>query len=199
LSDFSDRFTALIDACCLAGALRRNILLSLAEAGFYRIQWSEKILVEAGEAIAKITAGKADVPKQIDVMKQAFEEAMIDDFAAIEEALKQSPLKDANDAHVIAAAIHGAADIIVTDNIKDFPKTVLDQFGIEAMTADEFIADCIDLNKVAAMSAINKMRKRFNNPKYTWRALCEKAEAQELVQTATAMREFTQIFDEIDE
>lgn len=199
MSHYSDRFTALIDACCLAGALRRNILLSLAEAGFYRIKWSEKILIETGVAIAKITVGKADVPKQIHVMREAFEEAMIDGFIAIEEALKQTALQDADDAHVIAAAIHGAADIIVTDNIKDFPKEMLGQFGIEAMTADEFIADCIDLNKVAAMSAINKMRKRFNNPKYTWLALCEKAEAQELVQTATAMREFTQIFDEIDE
>jgi hypothetical protein len=34
VSHFADRFTVLIDACCLAGALRRNMLLSLAEAGF---------------------------------------------------------------------------------------------------------------------------------------------------------------------
>lgn len=41
MSHFADRFTVLIDACCLAGALRRNMLLSLAEAGFYRARWSE--------------------------------------------------------------------------------------------------------------------------------------------------------------
>lgn len=35
MSHFADGFTVLIDACCVAGALRRNMLLSLAEVGFY--------------------------------------------------------------------------------------------------------------------------------------------------------------------
>lgn len=39
MSHFADRFTVLVDACCLAGALQRNMLLSLAEAEFYRIRW----------------------------------------------------------------------------------------------------------------------------------------------------------------
>lgn len=199
MSDFSDRFTALIDACCLAGGLRRNILLSLAEAGLYRVKWSEKILIETGIAIAKITERKADVPKQINIMKAAFDDAMIDDFSTIESALRQGQMKDPDDAHVIAAAIRGGVDVIVTDNIKDFSKATLDLYGIEAMTADDFIADCFDLNEVVAMSAINKMRKRLKHPKYTWVLLCEKAEAQGLVQTATAMQKFTDIFVQMDD
>ncbi len=31
MSRYADRFTALLDACVLGGALRRNMLLSLAE------------------------------------------------------------------------------------------------------------------------------------------------------------------------
>ncbi len=54
MSQYADRFTALIDACVLAGALRRNILLSLAEAGLFRPRWSARILDETG--IAKLLA-----------------------------------------------------------------------------------------------------------------------------------------------
>lgn len=34
MNGYADRFTALIDACVMGGALRRNMLLGLAEAGF---------------------------------------------------------------------------------------------------------------------------------------------------------------------
>lgn len=39
---FANRFTALIDACALAGALKRNLLLTLAEAEFFRLRWSDQ-------------------------------------------------------------------------------------------------------------------------------------------------------------
>jgi hypothetical protein len=51
---FANRFTAFVDACTLAGALKRNLLLSLAEAEFFRIRWSARVLEETEKAIAKI-------------------------------------------------------------------------------------------------------------------------------------------------
>lgn len=50
---FANRFTAFIDACSLAGALKRNLLLTLAEAEFFRLRWSIKVLDETEAAIAK--------------------------------------------------------------------------------------------------------------------------------------------------
>lgn len=58
MSHFADRFTVLVDACCLAGALRRNMLLSLAEAGFYRVRWSAMIMRETARAIEKLLKGR---------------------------------------------------------------------------------------------------------------------------------------------
>jgi hypothetical protein len=46
MSDYADRFAALIDANVLACAMHRNIILSLAEAGFFRPRWRDKILDE---------------------------------------------------------------------------------------------------------------------------------------------------------
>lgn len=55
MSRYADRFTALLDACVLGGALRRNMLLSLAEAGLFRPRWSNRILDETQKAISEIT------------------------------------------------------------------------------------------------------------------------------------------------
>ena len=57
---FANRFTAFVDACTLASALKRNLLLTLAEAEFYRIRWSAIVLEETQKAIEKILADSAD-------------------------------------------------------------------------------------------------------------------------------------------
>jgi len=57
-----NRFTALIDASTLAGVLRRNLILSLAEAELFRVRWSDKIMEETVGAIAKITDGGIEEP-----------------------------------------------------------------------------------------------------------------------------------------
>ncbi len=49
---FANRYTAFIDACTLAGTLKRNLLLTLAEAEFFRVRWSEQVLDETEAAIA---------------------------------------------------------------------------------------------------------------------------------------------------
>lgn len=41
-SVFANRYTAFVDACSLVGVLKRNLLLTLAEAGFFRIRWSRE-------------------------------------------------------------------------------------------------------------------------------------------------------------
>ncbi len=40
-------------------------------------------------------------------------------------------LPDPNDVHIVSAAIRSGAQIIVTFNLKDFPKDVLSSYGLE--------------------------------------------------------------------
>jgi hypothetical protein len=47
---FANRFTALVDACVLAGALKRNLVLTRAEADLFHIRWSDRILDETEAA-----------------------------------------------------------------------------------------------------------------------------------------------------
>jgi len=73
-------------------------------------------------------------------------------------------LPDPNDAHVIAAAIAGHADCIVTSNLKDFPSAVLLEYGIEAIDPDTFIINQWDLDPVNAIAAFKRMRARRKKP-----------------------------------
>lgn len=184
---YADRFTALLDACVLGGALRRNMLLSLAEVGLFRPRWSSRIMDETEKAIVEITKGKGDTSKQRSAMERAFPEALVSGYDVFEGKLS---LPDPNDNHVLAAAIATSASVIVTDNVKDFPQDLLTPHGIETRTADDFIADTIELDPVEAILALRRMRERFKNPKLDVDTIIHKAEAQNLLQTAIIMDKY---------
>ena len=75
-------------------------------------------------------------------------------------------LPDTHDRHVLAAAITGHADAIVTWNEKDRPRDVLDPLGIEVQTPDEFVLNQLMLEKLTALAALKRMRERWARPQY---------------------------------
>ena len=190
IGKFSDRFTALIDACVLAGALRRNLLLSLAAVGFYRPRWSARILDETEKAISNITNGQNDGSRPRKQIEMAFPEALVTGWEVFEETVT---LPDSGDNHVLAAAIATSATVIVTDNLKDFPPLKLSPYAVEALSADEFIANTIDLDRPEAISALKSMRERLNNPPMNVAELIQKTEAQDLPKVATFMNKFEKL------
>jgi len=191
---FANRYTAFVDASTLAGVLRRNLILSLAEAEFFRIRWSVEVLDETEKAIAKIlrrkevanAAQKARLSRN--AMTAAFEEAEVSDFDAFDAAADGLPDKD--DVHVVAAALKAQAAVIVTENLRHFPADVLTRLNLEAKSGDAFIADAIALDQGRAISAIHRMRNRFNNPQRSAEDLLLDMEAQGLLQTVDALRSF---------
>lgn len=73
-------------------------------------------------------------------------------------------LPDKDDRHVLAAAIKVNANIIVTNNLKDFPDDYLDSFGLKAVCADDFLTDIIDLNPKIALQAFKDLVLNRKNP-----------------------------------
>lgn len=79
---FANRYTALVDACTLVSAPRRDLLLTLAEAEFFRVRWSQRILNETRNALGKIFAERGiedattRATRSVDAMHRAFPEAL---------------------------------------------------------------------------------------------------------------------------
>lgn len=190
---FANRFTVLLDANVLAPVLTRNMLLSLAEADFFRPRWSVQIMDETERTIEMLCRNhdkpdpEGDARRARQQMEQAFEGAGVTGFEPIEAGL--SSLPDPGDAHVIAAAIETSASIIVTDNLKDFPAAVMTPHGIEAKSANEFLADTIDLKPEKAAQALSVMRARFQNPALTAEDLLLRMEARGLGDAADLLRD----------
>lgn len=184
---FANRYTALIDACTLADVFRRNLLLTLAEAEFFRVRWSATILDETERAIAGMAAqkGLADASGRAArarrAMEAAFEEAMVEGHALLLPSATGLP--DAGDHHVLAAALKTQTQTIVTENLRDFPAAILAPLGIEARSADDFIADTIALDTGRAIPAIRRMRQRFQRPAMTAETMLRDMEARGLVAT----------------
>jgi predicted nucleic acid-binding protein len=158
----SDRFAALLDANVLYPFLVRDVLLSLAEAGLFRPLWTDSINDEWARAlIERMPERKEQIAETISLMNEAFPEARIENYEDLVPVLE---LPDPNDRHVLAAAIRGAANVIVTENIADFPRQILDRYDLDSRTADEFILNTTQLYPSDAAAALKAMRERYQSP-----------------------------------
>lgn len=166
------------------------MVLSLAEAGFFRPRWSAEILAEAERAICSIhrQRGIADpeaiANRHCDAIRRAFPEAMTEGY---EDLIPECELPDKDDRHVLAAALQARSSVIVTENTKHFPADYIVSFDIIVSTTDEFLADAIDLDPPGAVAALRTMRRRFNRPQLDAENLILKMESAGLSQTANLL------------
>jgi hypothetical protein len=121
---FANRFTAFVDACALVPALNRNLLLSLAEAEFFRLRWSAKVLIETEKAISGvlakrgITDGAARASRARQAMERAFADAAVRGYEVLIPSLQDLP--DPGDAHVSPCHRRGGEDAGVNYHYRDY-------------------------------------------------------------------------------
>lgn len=126
----------VLDACVLVPIRLATTLLWLAEAGLFQPMWSEQILDEVRRNLPKVGVAPDEADHRVSMMRNAFDdEAMIDDFAHLLEDLTCDP----KDRHVLAAAIRGGADTILTFNQKDFPEGSVSRHDVGVRHPDEFL------------------------------------------------------------
>ena len=91
----------------------------------------------------------------------AMRDALVTGFEPLIEILA---LPDPDDRHVLAAAIRGHADLIVTTNQRDFPFDVLGRWGIEAQHPDDFLTHQFHLSQPLFLQAVKTVRLRLKHP-----------------------------------
>ena len=136
----------VIDACVLAGSVRRHIITLLVSEGCFSPVVSEEILQETEGAIPKtlrnsdFTADEqvAYTREVMSLLRRFFSSSVSD--VDTSELLKTSRrLPDPDDEHVLGLAITTGASMIVTDNLKDFPLKALSDFDIKPISTDQFV------------------------------------------------------------
>ncbi|HBS98734.1 MAG TPA: PIN domain-containing protein [Citreicella sp.] len=127
----------LLDACVIYPTVMREMLLAVAARGAFTPLWSARILEEWARAARKLgPAGEAQARGEVALLRAAWPEAEIRAGAALEARLW---LPDPADIHVLAAAIAGHADLIVTLNARDFPRGTLAEEGLSRADPDAFL------------------------------------------------------------
>lgn len=167
---------ALIDANVLYPTVMRDIVVGVAGAGLFQPLWSERLIEEWMRAAARHNAADRVIAEgEAARLRAAFPAAMVRPGQALLDRLW---LPDPNDIHVLAAAIDGNADMIVTQNAKDFPRGILAEEGVDRSDADGFLCSFLESDRPVVASVVEAVRleaERLSGESWPTRRLLKKA------------------------
>ncbi|KPQ12985.1 MAG: toxin-antitoxin system PIN family toxin component [Algoriphagus marincola HL-49] len=175
------RFTCVLDTNVIYPIDIRDLLFWFASYDLFTPKWSKHIFSEWEGVMKRKGIPEEEIRKRVLKAQKAFPDALVDNYESLVDSLT---LPDEKDRHVLAAAIKTNANVIVTNNIKDFPNEYLSTFGLTAKTADDFLTDTIDLNHELAISAFRALVLNRRNPNLDEFEILDRLRKNGLVETA---------------
>jgi predicted nucleic acid-binding protein len=153
---------AVLDACVLFPASLRDTLLRLAETPRQYIpKWSDQILEEVTRNLeGRRKLAPAKIAHLIRQIESHFPEARITGYQKLIDAMTNDP----KDRHVLAAAVHFGAQVIVTSNLKDFPPDSLSKWRIEARHPDNFLIELLSHDPEAVVGKLLDQAATIDRP-----------------------------------
>ncbi|HTR43728.1 MAG TPA: PIN domain-containing protein [Pseudomonadales bacterium] len=136
-------FGAVLDSCVLANHAVCDLFLRLAETPkLYVPYWNEEILKEV-----KNTHNKFKWPSHLSdswqkAVREHFPESLVTGHERFMDIVKNDP----KDRHVVAAACQSHSEVIVTFNLKHFPKDILAPHGVRAEHPSEFLINLYNID-----------------------------------------------------
>ena len=186
------RYIALLDANILYPAPMRDLFLQLAVSDVFRTKWSADIHREWIEALLR-NQPERDRAK-LERTRRLMDEAALGSLVTGYEPLIASlSLPDPGDRHVLAAAIAGRCDVIVTQNLDHFPEAALAPFHLQAQHPDEFLYQHLTLAPGVFCGAVRKVRARLLHPAYSIEQYLATLTRQGLVATASELHAFAEL------
>jgi predicted nucleic acid-binding protein len=156
----------LFDACVLYPQYLRDVILRLAHPsrGLYSPRWSPLILTEVERNLVRnagVETGRAAA--MIALMRQHFPDAEVSPPDELVAAMTNHP----KDRHVLAAAVHGQCDFLITDNVKDFPVASCAPSGAAVATPDEFLSNVHEQEPDAVLEVVGRLALALRKPPMT--------------------------------
>ena len=178
---------AFLDANVLYPATLRSVLMELALAGAYRPLWTDRIHDEWTRSLQR---DRPDLSADRIARTRALMLAHVDDamVTGYEPLIDTITLPDPDDRHVLAAAIHGGAAMIVTANVKDFPATALVPHDIIALLPDDFLCRLLADDPQSVLAALAADRASLRNPPMTTETYLAALDRAGLVETCAILR-----------
>lgn len=157
-------FSAPPGTCVLVPSRARDVLLEIASTGACRPLWSPEILTELDRTLRLLQGKRGASPEETDAyltrlfrqMETTFPDALVTGREPLAATVQ---LPDPDDRHVVAAARAGRADVIVTDNLADFPPDALPE-PLFRQSLDDFLLDSLDLYPAQVVAAVRAVARR---------------------------------------
>jgi hypothetical protein len=178
---------ALYDANVLYPAPLRDLFMWLAHLDLVQAKWSDAI---HEEWIRNVLADRTDLTREQlnrtrDMMNRHAGECLVTGY---EDLIPELTGINEGDRHVVAAAIRGQAEVIVTRNLKHFPEAVLTQYELEAQSPDDFVVGLLGLDEDRVCEAVRRQRANLKKPPKTAGELLETLLNNGLVRTVEQLQ-----------
>lgn len=159
----SVKFKCVLDTNVIYPLWTRDLLLWFAYYELYTPKRSNNIFNEWVSVMIRKGIDKTEALHRAQKVNLAFPDALVQNYEPLIDTLQ---LPDIDDRHVLAAAIKTNANLIITNNLKDFPEEYLTSFGLKAKGPDDFLTDIIDLDHESSVQAFKKLVLTKKNPPY---------------------------------
>jgi len=165
----------------------RSLLIDLSLLGVYQAHWTDELQNEwiRNLLIHRPDLDPAKLQRTRELMDRALDTARITGYEALIPTLQ---LPDRDDRHMLAAALHGGAELIVTQNLKDFPMEILDPLGVQAISPDRFIEDLLATHPESVLEALRRGRSRYRAPTVSAEELLAMLSRQGLAMTSQTLQ-----------
>jgi hypothetical protein len=170
---FNDPEYAFLDANVIRGQLTTDILLTLAEHGLLEPFWSQGVIDE----MRRNRPGGVNeqrIDRRIGIMNEYFPDALISGHDHLIPEMQADP----KDKHVLAAAVHGGCDVLVTDNVKDFKPPSTGPYAMRVERLSQFLNRKLQQQRSRVVSALQTMVDRNRLDPRTMPALIDKMATQ---------------------
>lgn len=169
--------TVVLDACVIYPMPLCDTLLRVAENGFYRLCFSQKILDEVTRNLINKKGKSLKFAERFETqIKVCFPEALVN----VPEWRVQQMTNHPKDRHVLATAVQSQAQLIITTNLKDFSQQALTPWGIQAQHPDTFLSYLWDDNdlKSELVQLLTEQSQQLSKPPISFDQLLQKLEKQ---------------------